>query len=116
LRWLTQFDFSQLHLPIAGEQYFPHDLLSLSKDEGFVDGGAFDGDTIRQFLRQTRMEFGEIMAFEPDRANFEKLTQYVLSLDKGSPYTPGRLEVKREGFASMPPSLFSRPLRAKATA
>ncbi|MBE3144178.1 MAG: hypothetical protein IMZ61_09685 [Planctomycetes bacterium] len=80
LRWRMQFDFSQLHHPVAGEQYFPHDLFPLLEDEVFVDGGAFDGDTIRQFLRQTRMVFGEIIAFEPDLANFEKLTQYVHSL------------------------------------
>jgi FkbM family methyltransferase len=81
LRWRTQFDFSQCHHPIVGEQYFPRDLFPLLKNEVFVDGGAFDGDTIRQFLRHTRMDFGGVIAFEPDRANFEKLTQYVLSLD-----------------------------------
>jgi len=82
LRWRLQFDFSQCHHPIAGEQYFPPDLFPLSKDEVFVDGGAFDGDTIRQFLRHTLMEFSEIAAFEPDLANFEKLKQYVLSLNE----------------------------------
>jgi FkbM family methyltransferase len=82
LRWRMQFDFSQFHHPIAGEQYFPHDLFPLLKDEVFVDGGAFDGDTIRQFLRHTLMEFSEITAFEPDLANFEKLTQYILSLNE----------------------------------
>ncbi len=82
LRWRLHFDFSQCHRPIAGEQYFPDDLFPLSKDEVFVDGGAFDGDTIRQFLRHTLMEFSQIAAFEPDLANYEKLGRYVLSLNE----------------------------------
>ena len=82
LRWRLQFDFSLCHHPIAGEQYFPHDLFSLLRDEVFVDGGAFDGDTVRQFLRHALMGFSEIAAFEPDLANFEKLGQYVLSLNE----------------------------------
>lgn len=39
----------------------------------FVDGGAFDGDTINGFLQFTQGKFKYIYAFEPDTHNYNKL-------------------------------------------
>jgi FkbM family methyltransferase len=58
-------------------QYFPEDIVKLKGNEIFVDGGAYDGDTIQAFLRVSRNCFEGIHAFEPDRRNFEKLTESV---------------------------------------
>lgn len=54
-------------------QYFPEDVLMLDSNEVFVDAGAFDGDTIDNFLECTGNCFKFIYAFEPDKANYEKL-------------------------------------------
>jgi FkbM family methyltransferase len=61
--------------------YFPPGLIGeFSSDCTFVDCGAYDGDTIRQFLQHQRGQFGTIFAFEPDKRNFESLRNYVRSL------------------------------------
>ncbi len=55
------------------DQYFPQDIFTLSDEEVFVDGGAYDGDTIEAFLEHTGRKYKYIYAFEPDKANWEKL-------------------------------------------
>ncbi len=48
-------------------------ILCLSEDESIVDLGAYDGDTIREFLSFTGGKYNRIFAFEPDEKNFRKL-------------------------------------------
>ena len=50
-------------------------ILKLSKNESIVDLGAYDGDTIREFLHFTGGEYRRIFAFEPDEKNFKKLSK-----------------------------------------
>jgi FkbM family methyltransferase len=54
----------------SGVQYFPNDLFQMSRNEVFVDCGAYDGDTIAEFRRATGDQFVKIVAFEPDPQNF----------------------------------------------
>lgn len=54
-------------------QYFPIDVFRFREDEVFVDGGAFDGDSINNFLQLTQGKFKYIYAFEPDAYNYMKL-------------------------------------------
>lgn len=62
--------------------YFPRDLIAeLPADCIFVDCGAYDGGTIQQFLSHQQGRFGKIIAFEPDRRNYENLSAYIRSLD-----------------------------------
>ncbi len=65
-------------------QYFPQktgvDELKefyLSEQERFIDCGAYDGDTIREFKRQTGNKYEKIWAFEPDINNYERLSDYI---------------------------------------
>ncbi|HTW91257.1 MAG TPA: FkbM family methyltransferase [bacterium] len=78
LRMLSDFD--GLAAPTAERIYFPHDLVVLSDREVLADCGAFDGDTIREFLEIAGDSFSRIVAFEPDPLNFPRLRDYVLSL------------------------------------
>lgn len=55
----------------SGVPYFPP--FNLSRNEVFIDCGAYDGDTIFQFRRATDDEFERIIAFEPDPVNFSAL-------------------------------------------
>lgn len=58
-----------------GVQYFPEDIFQLGDKEVFIDGGAFDGDTIDAFRKAVNDKFEYIYAFEPDIQNFSKLAQ-----------------------------------------
>lgn len=61
-------------------QYFDKDLIKFGNKEVFVDCGAFNGDTIRSFLKNLRGGLGklkEIVALEPDPYSYKKLTDWV---------------------------------------
>ncbi len=70
IRWRLHFDFAGLPDPVEGPLYFQ----GVGPNEVFVDCGAFDGDTVRSFLQHTGGRFQKIFAFEPDPANFQKLS------------------------------------------
>ena len=80
LRFRVLGEFDSLSAPVQQPSYFPDDLFSLRPDESFVDCGAFDGVTIRQFLRRQSSFSGRIAAFEPDPISFAELRRYVSSL------------------------------------
>lgn len=52
-------------------------LLKIGSCEDYVDLGAYNGDTIREFLSYTEGKYRSITAFEPDRRNFKKLSLYL---------------------------------------
>ena len=56
-----------------GKYGYDFELLGLSSNEVFVDCGAFDGDTIKEFLDYTGGKYSKIFAFEPDETNKKKL-------------------------------------------
>lgn len=64
----------------AEEEYFDKDVISLSGKEVFVDGGAYAGDTIANFLKVTGGRFEAIHSYEPDARSFAKLKEYSDSL------------------------------------
>jgi FkbM family methyltransferase len=80
LRWRMLLDFDSLPNPIAQEQYFLGDFFNLLPTDVYVDCGAYNGDTVRAFLRHQDSFSGKIVAFEPDPKNFEKLQRYVSNL------------------------------------
>lgn len=65
------------------------DILHLTKDEVILDLGAYDGDTIREFLSVTDGEYEKIIAFEPDAKNFKKLTKKTENLERIDRYNLG---------------------------
>jgi len=52
-------------------------LLNFDENEVYVDLGAYDGDTIREFLQLTRGAYSKIFALEPDKKNFIKLQRFI---------------------------------------
>jgi FkbM family methyltransferase len=79
VRWRLLQDFDSLPRPSTQDQYFPDDLFTLEANEVFVDCGSFDGDTIRSMLKHCA-DFGNIVALEPDPANFNRLQQSLSQL------------------------------------
>jgi len=83
LEWRYWMKPEYLPLPSnIGEMYFPDDLVKDSADEVFVDCGAYDGDSIRSFVRRGR-SFRHAYALEPDTANLDKLHVSMASFPDG---------------------------------
>lgn len=63
------------------DSYFPPDVIGALPDSiSFVDCGAFDGDTLEEFLALQGERFGRVLEMEPDPANRERLEAYVRGL------------------------------------
>lgn len=77
VRWRTSLDYGVLSNPTNDvDQYFPASLVMPLDQEVFVDCGAFDGDSVRRFLKCRNGRFGRIYALEPDPANRAALEAY----------------------------------------
>lgn len=55
-------------------------LLTPSEIKRYADLGAYNGDTIRRLMGQTEA-LKEVVALEPDRRNFRKLSEWAESID-----------------------------------
>ena len=73
-------DFDGLAHPAKHPAYFPPDLYAWRTDEWIVDGGAYDGDTIRMLATLHGDRFGHVLALEPDPANFARLQATAAAL------------------------------------
>lgn len=72
------YNFDALNRTCQGEQYFPEDIFKLHEDEVFIDAGAYIGDTIDAFKKNTNNKFKYIYAFEPHKQLFNGLiTKYM---------------------------------------
>lgn len=82
LRWRLFLDFEAVTRVSTYPQYFPDDLFRLRHDECFIDGGAFTGDTLKEYTERIG-SFAKFIAFEPDPANFAALREHVGTLPEG---------------------------------
>jgi FkbM family methyltransferase len=67
-------NFQLLRTPDLKHQYFPVDIVPPRQPLRFVDGGAFNGDTMSAIRR---FEVERIAGFEPDPVNFSALCHWV---------------------------------------
>jgi FkbM family methyltransferase len=77
LRLRMSADFRALPPPSKHLQYSPQDIVRTTGAECFIDCGAFNGDSIADFVASTRNEFRKIIAFEPDPTSFMALSRNV---------------------------------------
>lgn len=61
-------------------------IIKLSSDEGYLDLGAYRGDTVEEFLNYCNNEYNSITALEPDRRTFKKLTEYLKNVPESVAY------------------------------
>ena len=80
VKFRLQSDFDGLPAPVTHPQYFPDDLFAWSDGEWMVDGGAYDGDSIRMLSMLHGERFAHVLAVEPDPANFAQLQATVAAL------------------------------------
>lgn len=67
---------------VVGPQYFMKDIFLPVKDEVFIDGGAFVGDTIESYLKDfAGGGYKKIYAWEPDKANLKALKEHTEKLE-----------------------------------
>lgn len=65
---------------MSDKQEVYRDILRLTSHETIVDLGAYDGDTIREFLAACGGHYHRIYALEPDSKNYQKLVRNTASL------------------------------------
>jgi len=97
VRFRLNADFDGLSHPVGHAQYFPEDLYAWRNDEWVVDGGAYDGDSIREIVRRHADAFAHIIALEPDPGNFERLQATVAAL---APAIRGKISCRQLALAS----------------
>lgn len=59
--------------------FYRNDVYELSDQEVLLDIGAYTGDTIQLFLRETDNKYKKIIALEPDNKSFLELNEYIAS-------------------------------------
>ena len=62
------------------------EVLDLSINHNFVDVGAFIGDTLEAFLRQTNNTYRSIVCIEPDKRNYSELNKKIALIQKEDVY------------------------------
>ncbi|MCL2050595.1 MAG: FkbM family methyltransferase [Lachnospiraceae bacterium] len=84
--WLNSLVTKSFHdlVPYVYEDmYFAEDIIKLSEGEVLVDGGAYTGDTIRDFVNRLSLASisnYKVYAFEPDKGNYAQLCAYAENL------------------------------------
>lgn len=64
------------------KQYFEYTIFPKIQDEIFVDCGAYNGISLKMFLKENNYHFRKYYGVEPDRSNFAKLKEYASTLPK----------------------------------
>ena len=54
-------------------QYYPEDIFKIDSGMTFVDCGAYDGDTMEEFVANTHADYKKIICIEPNESQFEIL-------------------------------------------
>lgn len=62
------------------------EVLDLNIKHNYVDVGAFIGDTLETFLRQTNNIYSSIICIEPDKRNYSELSHKIDSIKKDDVY------------------------------
>ena len=80
---LDVYLFNDYAVHPIGDQYFDFDIIKFKGQEAFVDAGAFDLATSREFLGHCKRKnvAGFVYAFEPDGISYEKCLKKISSED-----------------------------------
>lgn len=70
--WLSA-DSSYLNEIYVSEQYFTSEIMCLSEEEVFVDCGAYNGDTFKEFDRVVGGKYKRYYGFEPQKECYDQL-------------------------------------------
>lgn len=76
------------HIQII-DDIFDFDGLHLTKEERYLDAGAWEGNTIKLFCSKTDSQYQHIYAVEPARDSFRRLEETVAAYDHVTLYSCG---------------------------
>lgn len=95
LEWLNN-ESGDLESIYTDNQYFCEDIFKLDDDEVFIDGGAYNGDTLQKYLEIKGENFEKLILFELSQRNFVDLKKNVHAL---KPTIRERIELHNEGIS-----------------
>ena len=78
-----------------------YSLLSLQSGDSYLDLGAYNGDTVLEFIEYTGEKHQKIIAVEPDKKNFRKLSENTKEIANITLINAGIGETKGEMLFSM---------------
>lgn len=61
-------------------------IIKFDKNETYLDLGAYRGDTVDEFLYYCNNEYNGIIALEPDRRTFKKLSEHINDIPNATAY------------------------------
>ena len=86
---------------IEENQYFDKEIIKIENDETFLDLGAFDGDTVENFIKRNNT-YKKIISFEPNRDNYKKLYNKYNSNERVQMFNIGTFDKTTQlGFSSI---------------
>lgn len=86
VEWRLSLNYDLLPSSSDLEIYFNNRFATNLETEVLYDIGAYTGDSVESFLASSRgTQFSEIHSFEPSPDNFNKLNNYIKSLESLSP-------------------------------
>lgn len=65
-------DFSDIE---EENQYFVDGIINRDDEAVFIDGGAYDGETVSEFVKFQNNKFAKVYSFEMDKENFAKINK-----------------------------------------
>ncbi len=74
---------------VEHDLYGPAGLIRYGEDEAYVDGGSYDGDSIRLFIGRVGGRFERVYAFEPAPRTFAALRQNFIDEPRVRPINAG---------------------------
>jgi FkbM family methyltransferase len=81
---------AHLLAPVVDDDlYAPAGLIRYGDEETYVDGGSYDGDTIRLFIDRVGGRFERVYAFEPDPRTFAALRRNFADEPRVQPINAG---------------------------
>jgi len=64
------FNMADCYQKICDKQYFEKNIVTPTQNEIFIDGGCYDGRTIKGFINWCNNNYSQIYSFEPDKTNY----------------------------------------------
>lgn len=78
---------------VEKDQYFVKDIIGLTDDEVFVDGGGYVGDTTIDFINRVGNKYRRVVIFEPDKVNYDMLQKNLRKYERIVSYNKGLYDV-----------------------
>ena len=100
---------SDIEAIYCDNEYYPSDIIFLTQNEVFIDGGSYNGDTIHDFIKRTNCKFNHIYAFEPqpflsglinDGLMYHIARSKITVIDKALSENEGKAQFTEQSVAS----------------